>query len=101
MLHNYIYLFVRKDLTPAQQTIQVAHATFEMALRSPFVSTPNAVLIGVENLEELLELGQYLRDKDIKFEMFYEPDINQHTAIATYPLIGAERQALAEFETMR
>lgn len=98
MLRNYIYVFVRNDLSIEQQTIQTAHVTFEMAIRSAFVNSPKAVLVRIENLEKLLEVGSFLREKNIKYEIFHEPDIYEHTAIITYPLKTEEITQLSKFD---
>lgn len=98
---NYIYLFIREDLSRPQQIIQTAHAAYEVATRHRSHAVPNAVLIGVPNLAELLDVTAFLKNYGIEHEMFFEPDINQHTAIATYPLQGEQRAPLLDLDIMK
>lgn len=105
MSNKYIYLFTRRDLSPQQQIIQTAHATVEMGVhwgREDFndKETPNAVLIGIHSENALLDIKDYLEENKIPNEMFYEPDIEAYTAIATYPLEGKEREPLKKFGLM-
>lgn len=99
----YTYLFTRQDLSIPQQIIQTAHAIHEMGVNQGNQRIPNAVLIGMMNEDELIAMSNYLKAKDIDYVMFYEPDINQYTAIATFPLQSTsdKRQALIHLETMQ
>jgi hypothetical protein len=56
------------------------------------------VLCDASGENELLELSDWLTFKEINHTMFYEPDINSYTAIATKPLIGKERQPMKKFK---
>ncbi len=89
----YSYLFIREDLSPAQQIIQASHAMSQMSFKEAdnatqyLNNTPNIVLVGCANLDELQDIELNLMKNQIKFEAFYEPDIgNQMTAIATSPI---------------
>jgi hypothetical protein len=97
----YTYLFIRKDLPMVQQIIQTAHAIHQMGTKQGDKTIPHATLIGVDDKHELLELAAYLKDQKIKYEMFFEPDIDEYTAIATYPLKGHQRDPLQGFELLR
>ena len=48
------------------------------------------ILLGVENENELLNQANTCWDKDISHKLFYEPDINQHTALAISPDVNGE-----------
>jgi len=100
MSDRYMYLFTRKDLSPQQQIIQTAHAAHIIGTKFPGDGAPNAVLIGIHSENDLLGIKEYLDYFNIQSEMFYEPDISQHTAIATYPLEGDERIPLRKFGLM-
>ena len=100
--NGYIYLFIRRDLSPAQQIIQTAHAIYRIGRGyGQEEYDPYAVLIGVENEKELLDAGRYLLSNGIDHETFYEPDIKAYTAIATKPLYGDERKPLLNIETYK
>lgn len=99
MSEHYIYLFTRTDLSIPQQIIQTAHATHAMAATQDS-RVANAVLIGVESEDKLLEISEYLDENDIDHEMFWELDISAYTSICSYPLQGKERKPLKKFSLM-
>jgi len=100
MSDKYMYLFTRRDLSPQQQIIQTSHITHIIGKKQECDSVPNAVLIGAKNEGDLMAIKEYLEYFDIAHEIFYEPDISQHTAIATYPLQGEQRTPLRKFDLM-
>lgn len=96
----YIYLFVRTDLSTPQQIVQTAHAVDE--LRVPASDqTHHMVLIGLPDQRKLISTSQFLESLGIKHELFFEPDVNEYTAIATHPLRGDERKPLRRYQLMR
>lgn len=99
----YIYLFIRKDLSREQQIIQTAHAIHMAGMNQLEKNIiPHAVLIGAENNEELFDISEYISANNIEHEIFFEPDINQYTAIATHPIKGEQQRAIfANFETLK
>jgi hypothetical protein len=81
-----LYVIVRKDLSPSQRAVQAGHAVAEFLLRGPFSRWSNGTLVylGVKGLNQLENLKYKLKQLDIKFAEFREPDIgNETTAIAT------------------
>lgn len=101
-MHKYIYLFIRDDLTHPQQIIQAAHATELVAKTLP----PNSpvchmVLIGCKDLMQLESTAADLDFEGIAYKMFYEPDIGQHTAIATLPISGDARKLFKHYRLKR
>ena len=97
-MNTWMYLFIRRDLSQQQQIIQTAHAAHLIGSKSPVSDdVPNAVLISTHSENDLLDIKEYLDTNKIAAEMFYEPDISQHTAIATYPIRGEERKPLRKF----
>jgi len=96
----YIYLFVREDLSHPQQIVQTAHAVDSLNIPRGD-DTNHMVLIGVKDQDGLSEVALHLYNNGIAHEMFYEPDILAHTAIATVPLKGFERQSLRHFSLKR
>lgn len=98
-MNPYTYVFVRSDLSLAQQIIQASHATLECGFKfDEPESTTHLVLIEVKSEEELIRVSEHLIFNDIKYEMFYECDLPGYTAIATKPLIGAERKPLKKYK---
>jgi hypothetical protein len=94
----YTYLFVRKDLSIAQQMVQASHAALDAGKAFEGNGGTNLVLIGVTDLHELREVARYLEITQVDHVMFFEPDIDQHTAIATSPLTtNRERRLLRKY----
>lgn len=101
MSNEYIYLFTRQDLSPQQQIIQTAHAIHQVGCNTENrVDPPNAVLIGIDSEKTLFEIKRYLDSNEIQSEIFYEPDIDSHTSIATYPITGKQRKLFQHFSLM-
>ena len=102
---EYIYVFVRKDLTPEQRAVQSAHAVAECGIlyvdsEKYSVSTPHTiVLIGVKNCKELHEA--YENIKGLRAILFYEPDIGESTAFAVEPISGEQREMFRDYKTLR
>lgn len=94
----YLYAFVREDLSIPQQIIQTAHAVDELNKSFPHDWQNHMVLFSAKNEDELLKISQTLHSKDIHHELFFEPDINQHTAIATQPLRGDARSIMKKYK---
>lgn len=97
-MNPYMYLFVRDDLPQPQQIVQTAHAVDELNKEHPHDPGNYMVLCGVKGESELLDLSLWLNEQNIVHHMFYEPDVDSYTAIATKPLIGEERKPLKRFK---
>ena len=97
----YMYLFVRDDLSHAQQIVQAAHAAEMIGSKYQSAKANHIVLCSAKDSEHLWSIAEFLDEHDIDLEMFYEPDIESHTAIATKPLRGDERLPLRKFQLKR
>lgn len=76
---------MRNDLPPPVKTVQAAHATW--AIASKGYGHPSLVVVVVKNENKLVQVMERLREENINFEYFIEPDLdNQVTAIATEPI---------------
>jgi hypothetical protein len=96
---SHIYLWVRKDLSQAQRIIQACHAVDRLQyIRTEEV--PNIVLFGVENEDNLYEIMDYLTENAVAAEIFHEPDIDAHTAIATYKVEEDRKYLFRKFITL-
>lgn len=100
MSSEYIYLFVRKDLSAQQQIIQTAHAIHQVGQNVKSSDVPNAVLFGASDEDELMRIQSHLASNDVAFEMFFEPDVQAYTAIATHPIEGEKRKLMRKFKMM-
>jgi hypothetical protein len=81
-----LYVIVRKDLSVSQRAVQAGHVVAQFCLYGPFSRWKNGTLIylGIKDLRSLKELILQLKDNNINYTEFREPDIgNEITAIAT------------------
>lgn len=85
----YTYCFIRKDLPVAQQIIQASHATQEITKKIQHPDqTCHFILLEAKNKTHLFDIMLKLKERGIEHEMFYEPDVQENTAIATEPIYG-------------
>lgn len=98
----YMYLFIREDLSIPQLIVQASHAAYEAGagFDQPH-KTPNVVLIGVSSQDHLKQTADYLGTHGIEFEMFYEPDVDEYTALACKPVYGVTRNVFKHFHLFR
>ncbi len=95
---EYVYIFVRQDLLLAQQIVQACHAVLSMSQWFRVDGIPNVILIGVPNLPALLKACKKLDDAKIAYYAWHEPDFDYgFTALATVPIEGERRSALANY----
>ena len=99
-------MFVRQDISLAQQMVQSNHATFELARRLPrdqdLDVTPSCITIGVPDKQALFRVIEKLRSNDIGHEVFYEPDFGIGlSAVATVPLGQEQRRMLSNYRLWR
>lgn len=62
MSDRYIYMFVRKDLSKAQQIIQTAHAVDQLDYPDTD-NISNMVLFEIESERELYDIADMLQEK--------------------------------------
>lgn len=84
----YLYTFIREDISPAQQIVQIGHAAYEAGLR--FKAPQNEtylILLAAKDESELKEISMRLEGRGIDHHMFYEPDNAMgFSAICTQPV---------------
>lgn len=99
----HLYIFVRKDLSPAQIAVQASHAAIESA-RSCIpvdMTHPSIVLLGIRNLQELNRALIKIQSLGIKTYPFYEEDRdNELTAFATEPISEQQRSLFRRFNCL-
>ena len=96
----YYYVFVRQDLSLADQLVQSNHASFAVSqMFCGYPKIPSLVLIGVPDKTGLESTINLLTKSDIKYAAFYEPDDEEGlTAIATEPITDrAKRSVLRSY----
>ena len=103
---QYIYVFVRKDLSPERRMVQACHATTESGIlfcdraNYDLLHAHTIIVLKVKNLEELNEVFGLI-SKKIDSIMFYESDIGENTAFATRPVNEEERELFKEYKTLK
>lgn len=79
-----VYIFVNKDLSPAQQSVQSCHAILEAKIQ--YDNHPYIILFGIRD-KKMRKVLHDLSTIGIKCIPFYEPDLdNKLTAFCTYPM---------------
>jgi len=95
----YSYVFVRHDLSAAQQIVQASHAAQEAGFKYDRPEGPvHLVLFDIPDEEALLKVSEYIGVRGIDHVMFYETDIEAYTALATKPIYGKDRNVLSKYE---
>ena len=85
---NYCYTFIRTDLPIEQQIVQAAHSAMESGREFPAPATPtHLILLEAKSQSQLEHIAADLRERNIKFSLFWEPDWNRgYTSLTTEPL---------------
>jgi hypothetical protein len=100
---EYVYVFVRQDLSNEQQLVQSAHVTLVLGNKLKHdVSQLYFTVIGVPQLVDFTKVMADLNAHGTKYEAFYEPDQgNTLTAIATHPIPKDKRGKLKDYKLLR
>ena len=107
MSDKYYYAWVRRDIPPVAQIIQVSHATDRISLRQEYYEdVARMVLFESADERELLDVYLFLREKGLSpskdFEIFYDSAWPRgFNAIVTRPFEGTEREIFADFNLYR
>ena len=87
-----MYIVTRNDISLQYQIPQVTHAAIQFANDYPleqekwFKESNTVVILAAKDIKQLKQFENSLKEKNIKFSSFYEPDIgNELTAIAIVP----------------
>lgn len=93
-----LYLITRDDLSPAFQSVQSAHALTDAILKYPkdalewHRKSNTLVMLSVKNEAALIEIEEDLKNMNVNFVSFREPDIGEElTAIAVLPSEEAKK----------
>ncbi|KWU24719.1 hypothetical protein [Burkholderia cenocepacia] len=100
----YVYVIIRRDISPEQQAVQIGHAALEAGRALYAVDEPIASLIVLEVADKagLLAAAERLKRYDIAFELFFEPDFGMgESALATRPVRGKERHLFKAWQLYR
>jgi len=103
---QYIYVFVRKDLSPERRMVQACHATTESGIlfcdraNYDLLHAHTIIVLKVKNMEELNKAYDTI-SKKIESVMFCELSLQQNTAFATRPVSEEERSLFKEYKTLK
>lgn len=90
-----VYVIVCKDLSPVDIVVQSCHAALEAGIHKDQCKEYPAslVVLKVSNEDDLIKAGQYLKNNNIQFTLFYENPMKRHTALAT-EVIDVDKQSI-------
>lgn len=104
---EYVYIFVRQDISPEYQAVQSAHVALRLGYKLGYHSEEHKMthdrmkelyftLVGVPNLDALTKISERQGA-----ELFHEPDINnQLTAVAYMPVKAKDRGKLLTYKRL-
>lgn len=101
---EYVYIFVRQDLSKEQQLVQAAHVALVLGskLNRTNIEELYFTVIGIPQLIDFTTVMKDLKKHGTEYVRFYEPDQgNTLTAIATYPIPKDERGILKEYKLLK
>lgn len=95
-MSSHIYTFIRQDISPAQQIVQIGHACYEAGKRFDDLGhISSLVLLAARNEEHLKQISETLDMRNIDHYAFYEPDYGMgHSAICTRPITDKRERAI-------
>jgi len=99
----YAYTFIRRDIPIQHQLVQACHSALEAG--SEFKQAgeiPHLVLLDANNEEHLEDIADFLKQHEIRFHKFYEPDNDMgYSSITTEPLTAERKKKLSNFKMWR
>lgn len=98
-MKNYVYIFIRKDLEPAQKIVQASHVALEVARTNILKEHPSIILIGVKNHQDCLNKKASLENKGFIVTPFYDTLFhNEMTALGVLTSSEEERILLKKYQ---
>lgn len=99
---SHVYIFVRRDLPPAQIAVQASHAAYEAAsFHSSDLDHPHFVLLGIRDQRELERALARTQSAGIQVKPFYEADRDDElTAFATQPIFEQQRSFFRRYNCL-
>jgi hypothetical protein len=87
---SYIYTFIRRDISPEQQRVQLGHACYEAGKKfADNHGISSLILLSARDREDLENISRKLEEKGIDFYMFFEPDDGMgYSAICSEPIVN-------------
>lgn len=102
-MKNYMYIFVREDLSGPQRVVQACHAAIEASAfyHLDDLEHPSVIILGVKDEQELEQVEKEL-PYFFHYEVFKEPHWDhQKTSLAVFPVREDYREWFAKFKLLR
>lgn len=101
-MNNYIYIFIRKDLSNSQKIVQACHSVVDLAKNNLFDNHPYIIILGVKDELSLLRESYRISElTKIKPYSFREPDLNnQLTSVAFLTKNDEERAFFKKYNLL-
>lgn len=105
-MKRYLYIFTRQDIFKEYQLVQSSHVAYKLGSILGQEADPDNTYftcVGVRNAEALAAVQKILQTFKIKYELFFEPDLNggEMTAIAVHPIDEDKRDILLAFNLLK
>lgn len=99
---EYMFVFVRQDISPEQQAVQAAHATYKAGCTFGYnPDTTNFVLVGLPKEEHVTQAANLCEANGHETVSFIEPDLGDTlTAIAVRPMKERHKRFLREYKKL-
>ena len=101
---QYIYIFVRKNLTKIQKAVQSIHAGIDTGMNNiaRWEDHPTVVLLGVKDEKALVRVCHKLDNHFLTYCAFREPDLNNSlTAVATQLIEEEDRHLFKNYKLLK
>jgi hypothetical protein len=96
-MNSYIYTFIREDLSPAQQIVQLGHACHEagkLLNENEWKHPLSLILLSAKGQSDLIHISRMIDCVGIDHHMFFEPDNETgYSAICTRPVVTQRERA--------
>lgn len=84
-------MITRSDIPENYQSVQAAHSSISFQYEHPDVAntwnkeSKYLIQLSIKNYNEFKKFLYKLIDNDIRFSLFYEPDISEYTSVTIEP----------------
>lgn len=97
------YTFIRTDIELQHQITQACHSAIQAGAEFLNPSQiPFLITLQAKDENHLQEISLFLKQKGIRYHMFFEPDNNMgYSSITTEPLSIEQSKALSNFKLWR
>jgi hypothetical protein len=100
MQKERIYVFLDLSLSNQQMLVQTGHLSYESSRKFPSDSHPSIILLAMQP-QDMEKIKSHLDNLNIKNVIFFEPDLNKNTGVATEPLTKEQAKKLSEFRLIK